>query len=64
MKAFFNRYITTNLKFNIFILYRKYKSINKRYYMDDFVQVMNLKIILFMHFSRLLVPHMQVVIYP
>ena len=53
---------------NIFISYKKPTNLNKRkvegYYSEYFMQVMNLKIILLMHFCQKLVPHMQVVIYP
>ena len=40
------------------------KEDHEGYYLDDFVQIMNLKIILLMHFFYKLVPHMQVDIYP
>jgi len=63
-----NCYVNIDYNFNIFILYRKHESVNKRplegYYFDDFVQVMILKIKHLMHFCHKLVTYMQLVIYP
>jgi len=69
MKVIFS--IDTLLQILIFIhlfFYKKRNSLNKRrlygHYQEYFMQVLNLKIILLMHFCHKIFPHVQVVIYP